>query len=228
MCATMGQGKLYNSYNIRLTSTAFANSIVIFVVVVSRIQINSGNVVGSAPYEVGQPACSSFGMTPSSRYLGLCVTTSTVYTPTNDIITQNTYTFKSERINPIVYKTIDEINSINTINSNAISSNTYNTNAVSPVNTYNAYAFVTTPPTPPPAPVSIQVSPAEVYQRALQAYQNPNQSYESAQRNYQIALQAYAAAYPSSAATQNSQSTNGYYTTSVRRTSNPYDWSAYY
>lgn len=196
-----------------------------FLCVVFHVRFNSGNVVGSAPYEVGQPACSSFGMTPSSRYSGLCVTTSTVYTPTNDIITQNTYTFKSERINPIVYKTIDEINAIN---SNAISSNTYNTNAVSPVNTYNAYSFVTTPPTPPPAPVSIQVSPADVYQRALQAYQNPNQSYESAQRNYQIALQAYAAAYPSSPGTQNSQSANGYYTTSVRRTSNPYDWSAYY
>lgn len=179
-------------------------------------------MVGSAPYEVGQPACSSYGMTPSSRYSGLCVTTSTVYTPTNDIITQNTYTFKSERINPIVYKTIDEINS------NAISSNAYNTNAVSPVNTYNAYSFVTTPPTAPPAPVSIQVSPVENYQRALQAYQNPNQSFESAQRNYQIALQAYSAAYPSAAGTQNSQPTTGYYTTSVRRTSNPYDWSAYY
>ncbi|XP_065363759.1 venom allergen 5 isoform X3 [Calliphora vicina] len=31
-----------------------------------------GNVVGLKPYEVGKPACSSYGMKPSSRYQGLC------------------------------------------------------------------------------------------------------------------------------------------------------------
>lgn len=66
----------------------------------------SGNVVGVAPYAVGAPSCINHGMYPSSRYSGLCVSTQTVYTPTNDVITQNTYTFKSERINPTVYRTI--------------------------------------------------------------------------------------------------------------------------
>jgi len=65
-----------------------------------------GNVVGVAPYAVGTPSCSNHGMYPSSRYSGLCVSTQTVYTPTHDVITQNTYTFKSERINPTVYRTI--------------------------------------------------------------------------------------------------------------------------
>ncbi|XP_023302531.2 venom allergen 5 isoform X2 [Lucilia cuprina] len=31
-----------------------------------------GNVVGLKPYEVGKPACSSYGMKPSPRYQGLC------------------------------------------------------------------------------------------------------------------------------------------------------------
>lgn len=68
--------------------------------------LRSGNVVGSAPYAVGTPSCSSHGMYPSSRYSGLCVSTQTVYTPNNEIITQNTYTFKSERINPTVYRNV--------------------------------------------------------------------------------------------------------------------------
>lgn len=45
-------------------------------------------------------------MYPSSRYNGLCVSTQTIYTPTRDIITQNTYTIRSERINPTVYRTV--------------------------------------------------------------------------------------------------------------------------
>lgn len=45
-------------------------------------------------------------MYPSSRYSGLCVNTQSYYTPTRDVITQNTYTFKSERINPTVYRTV--------------------------------------------------------------------------------------------------------------------------
>lgn len=62
--------------------------------------------MGSAPYAVGAPSCSNHGMHPSSRYSGLCVSTQTVYTSNNEVITQNTYTFKSERINPPVYRTI--------------------------------------------------------------------------------------------------------------------------
>lgn len=45
-------------------------------------------------------------MAASSRYSGLCVSSQTVYTPDNQVITQNTYTFKSERINPTVYRTV--------------------------------------------------------------------------------------------------------------------------
>lgn len=67
---------------------------------------SSGNVVGVAPYAAGTPSCSSHGMYPSSKYSGLCVSSQTYYTPNNNVITQNTYTFKSERINPTVYRTV--------------------------------------------------------------------------------------------------------------------------
>lgn len=66
----------------------------------------SGNVVGHQPYSVGQPACTNYGMHPSSRYSGLCITTSTGYTANNEVYTQNTYTIKSERINPTVYQQV--------------------------------------------------------------------------------------------------------------------------
>lgn len=70
-----------------------------------RLVSCSGNVQGVRPYEVGSPSCQSYGMSPSSRYSGLCASTSTFYTPQNNIITQNTYTFKSERVNPVKYQT---------------------------------------------------------------------------------------------------------------------------
>ncbi|XP_031631725.1 venom allergen 5 [Contarinia nasturtii] len=64
-----------------------------------------GNVVGHQPYAVGAPSCSNHGMYPSSKYSGLCVSTQTVYT-NNQVITQNTYTIKTERINPTVYQPV--------------------------------------------------------------------------------------------------------------------------
>lgn len=68
--------------------------------------IYSGNVVGVAPYAVGTPACSSHGMYPSSRYSGLCVSTSTYYAANNNLITQRTYTLRTERLRPTVYRTV--------------------------------------------------------------------------------------------------------------------------
>lgn len=137
----------------------------------SLFRLYSGNVVGLKPYEVGTPACSSFGMYPSSRYSGLCINTRTVYTPQNNYITQNSYTFKSERLNPVRYETY------NTKNNNGY---------VSPYSTgYYSYK---------PAAQN-QNTAVAVYQQALQAYNNPNQSYEQALQNYQLVLQAYAAAY---------------------------------
>lgn len=70
------------------------------------VHFHRGNVVGVQPYATGSPSCSSHGMAASSRYSGLCVSSQTVYTPNNQVITQNTYTFKSERINPTVYRTV--------------------------------------------------------------------------------------------------------------------------
>lgn len=70
----------------------------------------SGNVVGSAPYEVGSPACTNYGMQPSQRYSGLC---SASYVSTanynnnnlqNNYVSQNTYTFKSETFNPPTFQ----------------------------------------------------------------------------------------------------------------------------
>lgn len=126
-----------------------------------------GNVVGVNPYEVGTPSCSNFGMYPSSRYSGLCINSRSVYTPQNNYITQNTYTFKSERLNPVRYET-------------------YKTNSnVGYVSPYNSYK---------PAAQN-QNTAVGVYQRALQTYNNPHQSYDQALQNYQSVLQAYASAY---------------------------------
>lgn len=130
-----------------------------------------GNVVGVDPYEVGTPSCSNFGMYPSNRYSGLCINTRTVYTPQNNYVTQNTYTFKSERLNPVRYETYKS-------NSNGGYANPYSSG-------YYSHK---------PA-VQNQNTAVEVYQRALQAYNNPHQSYEQALQHYQLVLQAYAAAY---------------------------------
>lgn len=75
----------------------------------------SGNVVGSAPYEVGRPACRNYGMLPSKRYTGLCLSysgTSADYNPKNNFITQNTYTLKTERFNPPTYQVQDKIKNV--------------------------------------------------------------------------------------------------------------------
>lgn len=76
---------------------------------------NSGNVVGSAPYEAGHPACQNYGMQPSSRYSGLCSsygqTTAAGYNPQSNYISQNTYTFKTETFNPPTYQVQNTIKS---------------------------------------------------------------------------------------------------------------------
>lgn len=45
-------------------------------------------------------------MYPSSKYTGLCVSTQTFYGTNNNVITQNTYTLRSERLRPTVYQTV--------------------------------------------------------------------------------------------------------------------------
>lgn len=122
-------------------------------------------MVGVNPYEVGTPSCSNFGMYPSSRYSGLCINTRTVYTPQNNYVTQNTYTFKSERLNPVRYETY-------TTKSNG--------GYVSP---YGSGYYFNKPA------VQNTNTAIQVYQRALQAYNNPQQSYEQALSNYQQVLQ---------------------------------------
>lgn len=134
----------------------------------SRFVENSGNVVGSKPYEVGQPSCQSHGMYPSSRYSGLCISTQKYYTPQNEIITQNTYTFKTERINPVKYQTYKK----NTF--------TGQTQYQAPVQQQQT---------------SAHDQAVQAYEQALADYNQPGLSYEDAQEKYQIALQYYAAAY---------------------------------
>lgn len=123
------------------------------------------------PYEVGTPSCSSFGMYPSQRYSGLCINTQRVYTQQNNYVTQNTYTFKSERVNPVryeTYKTGGDSGYVHPFNAGYYSRKTATQN---------------------------QNTAVEVYQRALHTYNNPHQSYQQALTNYQLVLQAYAAAY---------------------------------
>ncbi|XP_065363743.1 transcription factor mef2A isoform X1 [Calliphora vicina] len=69
-----------------------------------------GNVVGLKPYEVGKPACSSYGMKPSSRYQGLCAAP------------DGSTGFSTNAI-----ETYDNNNNNNKVTNNYDSYNTYNT-----------------------------------------------------------------------------------------------------
>lgn len=119
--------------------------------------INSGNVVGVQPYAVGAPSCSNHGMYPSSKYSGLCVSTQTVYAPNNQVITQNTYTFKSERINPTVYRTVT-------------AQPTYNPYATTPTSAVQAYQQA----------LQAYQNPNQSYEEAQQNYQVAIQAYNQA------------------------------------------------
>lgn len=103
-CATMDQGK----FSLTIENYfSFANRTKVFIFFVFfYFVLCSGNVVGHQPYAVGQPSCTNYGMSPSSRYSGLCVTTATGLTANNEVYTQNTYTIKSERVNPTVYQSV--------------------------------------------------------------------------------------------------------------------------
>lgn len=119
-------------------------------------------MVGSSPYAVGSPSCSSYGMYPSSRYSGLCLNnggSQPVHSPQNNIITQNTYTFKSERINPVVYQTYRKSN-------------------------YNSFIQ--------PQPQPQVANAAQAYQQALQTYQKTHsqQAYQRALQLYSQAYSA--------------------------------------
>lgn len=126
-------------------------------------------------------------MYPSSKYTGLCVSTQKYYGANNNVITQNTYTLRSERLRPTVYQTQQTIKPAPA-----------RTTAPAPTTTTTTYRRYTPP----------QTNAIQAYRLALRAYQNPNQSYDAAQRNYQLALQAYAAAYPTSPATTYSYKNN--------------------
>lgn len=181
----------------------------------------SGNVVGTAPYAVGAPSCSTHGMNPSSKYSGLCVTTQTIYTSNNNIITQNTYTFKSEHVNPTVYRIKTTSETQYSQPERYIQPKQYS--APQQYTSSQQYA----PPQQYSSPQKDQTSAIEAYQQALSAYQNPHQSFDSAQQNYQLALQAYAEAYP----TTPQQTTKSPYVAPMRRnipSANNYDWSVYF
>lgn len=122
-----------------------------------------GNVVGVAPYAVGSPSCSIHGMYPSSRYSGLCVGTQTVFTPSNGVITQNTYTFKSERINPTVYRS-------------------YNT-----APNYNYHAYKQTQQN---TAIQTYQQALQAYRNPNQSYESAQQNYQLALQAYSAAYSA--------------------------------------
>lgn len=96
-------------------------------------------------------------MYPSSKYSGLCVSTQTVYAPNNQVITQNTYTFKSERINPTVYRTVT-------------AEPAYNPYAASPTSAVQAYQQA----------LQAYQNPNQSYDEAQQSYQVAIQAYNQA------------------------------------------------
>lgn len=115
-------------------------------------------------------------MYPSSRYSGLCQNnggSQPVHSPQNNVITQNTYTFKSERINPVVYQTYRKPAVTNTVQPYKSNFNTF-----------------IQPQAQPQA-----ANAAQAYQQALQSYNKPHQTFAQSQQAYQRALQLYSQAY---------------------------------
>lgn len=183
-CAITGQGKLFcSSYE----EIFFLYLNGIFINLVISFVCYSGNVVGVQPYAVGTPSCSNHGMYPSSRYSGLCVSTQTIYTPNNQVITQNTYTFKSERINPTVYRTI---------NTQEPSFNPYATSQTTAVQAYQQA-------------LQAYENPSQSFEQAQQNYQLAIQAYNRAygQPQPQPQTQSYSYSQP----TQNSYNWSAYF-----------------
>ncbi|XP_022221891.2 venom allergen 5 isoform X2 [Drosophila obscura] len=56
-----------------------------------------GNVVGFNPYEVGKPACSTYGMKPSSKYQGLCAAPGASPAASNSVYGGNTIETQQRR-----------------------------------------------------------------------------------------------------------------------------------
>lgn len=157
----------------------------------------SGNVVGHQPYAVGAPSCSNHGMYPSSKYSGLCVSTQTVYA-NNQVITQNTYTIKTERINPTVYQ---------------------------PVQASPSYTTYTQPQT---TAIQAYQHALQVYQNPNQSYEQAQQNYQLAlaayNRAYPQAAQQISADTSYAYTPTRSISTSG----STTSNQHSYDWSAYF
>lgn len=152
MCATMDRGK----FQINRMQLLWKNN--------EKLFFFSGNVVGSQPYTVGTPACSNFGMHPSAKYSGLCASTQTVYTPNNQVITQNTYTIKTERINPTIYQPA-----------------TYNSYIQPQSNAIQAYQHA----------LQVYQNPSQTYQQAQQNYQLALQAYNRAYAQPHVSTSSY-------------------------------------
>lgn len=148
-------------------------------------------------------------MLPSNRYNGLClnVNTQTFYGPQNNVITQNTYTFKSERVNPPKYQTYRKT---------ATTQTPYNT----------VYSYKNLFPTQPQSYAS--ADPGQAYQQALDAYNQPNLSYEQQEQAYRVVLSTYAALQKhEQQPVQQTYTTRSYYQRPAT-TRSRYDWSAYF
>ncbi|SPP87900.1 uncharacterized protein LOC117589512 isoform X1 [Drosophila guanche] len=75
-----------------------------------------GNVVGFNPYEVGKPACSTYGMKPSSKYQGLCAAPGASPAISNSVYGGNTietYEYSSGNSNTQKYNNNQQTNNIN-------------------------------------------------------------------------------------------------------------------
>lgn len=177
-------------------------------------------MIGVNPYSVGPPACNNYGMQPSTRYSGLCLNfnSQTYYTPQNNVITQNTYTFKSERVNPPKYQTFKKTPTTQT-----------------PYNTVYSYKTLFQPQ----QPQTFTTDPDQAYLDALNAYNKPNLSYEDAEQAYRTVLSTYAAVQNKPAQQEVQQQQQQHHQQQSKTTSfarsfyrptvrSRYDWSVYF
>lgn len=134
-------------------------------------QFYSGNVVGIAPYAVGAPSCGSHGMYPSSRYSGLCVSTQTLYTQNHGVITQNTYTLRTERIRPTVYRTVKTVPRYTTRQARRRYSQPHST------------------------AIQVYQQALRAYQNPRQSYESAQQNYQRALQAYSAAYQTTTPTY---------------------------------
>lgn len=145
-------------------------------------------------------------MNPSSRYSGLCVSSQNYYSSNNDVYTQNTYTFRSDRINPTRYISGTGFDSFSSFNSQS-----------SPIQSFQQA-------------LQAYQNPSQSYESAQNNYQLAIQAYTSSYPSSSPPTAApsfFGTSTPASSFYGTSTPAPSFFNTPTRQPSNSYDWSAF-